>query len=45
MPLVGFESTIPMFDRAKTVHASDCAATAMGAPDETKTHTHTQIGS
>jgi hypothetical protein len=27
MSRVGFESTIPVFERAKTVHASDCAAT------------------
>jgi hypothetical protein len=27
MPLVGFEPTIPMFERAKTVHALDRAAT------------------
>jgi hypothetical protein len=25
--LVGFEPTIPAFERAKAVHASDCAAT------------------
>jgi hypothetical protein len=30
MPRVGFESTIPGFDRAKTVHASDLAATVIG---------------
>jgi hypothetical protein len=27
MPQVGFEPTIPVFERAKTVHALDCAAT------------------
>jgi hypothetical protein len=27
---VGFEPTIPVFERAKTVHASDCAATVIG---------------
>jgi hypothetical protein len=26
MPRVGFETTIPVFERAKTVHALDCAA-------------------
>jgi hypothetical protein len=30
MPRVGFESTIPVFERAKTVHASDSAATVIG---------------
>jgi hypothetical protein len=30
MPRVGFEPTIPAFERAKTVHASDRAATVMG---------------
>jgi hypothetical protein len=30
MPWVGFESTIPVFARAKTVHASDSAATVIG---------------
>jgi hypothetical protein len=29
-PWVGFEPTIPAFDRAKTVHALDCAATVIG---------------
>jgi hypothetical protein len=28
---VGFEPTIPMFERAKTVHALDCAAAVIGA--------------
>jgi hypothetical protein len=27
---VGFEPTIPVFERANTVHASDCAATVLG---------------
>jgi hypothetical protein len=27
---VGFESTISAFERAKTVHALDCAATVTG---------------
>jgi hypothetical protein len=30
MPRVGFESTIAVFERAKTVHASDRAATVIG---------------
>jgi hypothetical protein len=30
MPWVGFEPTIPVFERAKTVHALDRAATVIG---------------
>jgi hypothetical protein len=30
MPRVGFEPTIPAFERAKTVHALDRAATVIG---------------
>jgi hypothetical protein len=30
MPGVGFEPTIPVFERAKTVHALDRAATVIG---------------
>jgi hypothetical protein len=30
MPQVGFEPTIPVFERAKTVHALDRMATVMG---------------
>jgi hypothetical protein len=30
MPLVGFELTIPAFERAKTVHALDRGATVIG---------------
>jgi hypothetical protein len=30
MPLVGFEPTIPVFERAKTVHALDRATTVIG---------------
>jgi hypothetical protein len=30
MPLAGFEPTIPVFERAETVHASDRAATVIG---------------
>jgi hypothetical protein len=30
MPSVGFESTIPVFERTKTVHALDSAATVIG---------------
>jgi hypothetical protein len=37
MPRVGFESTIPVFERAKTVHALDGAATLIGSPVDTPT--------
>jgi hypothetical protein len=30
MPLVGFEPTIPVFERAEVFHASDPAATVTG---------------
>jgi hypothetical protein len=30
MPLVGFEPTTPVLERAKTVHALDSAATVTG---------------
>jgi hypothetical protein len=30
MPRVGFESTIPVFERAKAVHALDLAAIVIG---------------
>jgi hypothetical protein len=30
MPWVGFEPTIPAFERAKTVHALHCATTMIG---------------
>jgi hypothetical protein len=33
MPQVGFEYTIPVFERAKTVHALDHTATVIGATD------------
>jgi hypothetical protein len=33
MPQVGFEPTIPVFERAKTVYALDRAATVVGKPD------------
>jgi hypothetical protein len=32
MPRVGFEPTIPAFERAKAVHALDSAATVIGFP-------------
>jgi hypothetical protein len=38
MPRVGFEHTIPVFERAKTVHALDRAATAIGLRDTWKVH-------
>jgi hypothetical protein len=31
MPGVGFEPTIPVFERAKTVHALDQAVTVIGS--------------
>jgi hypothetical protein len=31
MPRVGFEPTIPVFERAKTVHALDRAVTVVGS--------------
>jgi hypothetical protein len=31
MPRTGFEPTIPVLERAKTVHASDRAATVIGS--------------
>jgi hypothetical protein len=31
MTQVGFESTIPVFERTKTVHTLDCAATVIGS--------------
>jgi hypothetical protein len=33
MPEVGFEPTIPVFERAKTVHALDRATTVIGIMD------------
>jgi hypothetical protein len=30
MAWVGFEHTTPVFEREKTVHASDCAANVIG---------------
>jgi hypothetical protein len=39
MPRVGFEPTIPVFERAKTVDALDRAAAVID--DCTHTHTHT----
>jgi hypothetical protein len=30
MPLLGFEPTIPVFERSKTIHASDRAAIVIG---------------
>jgi hypothetical protein len=40
MPCVGFEPTIPAFERAKTVHALDRATTAIGTPFTKMTHYH-----
>jgi hypothetical protein len=33
MPRLGFEPTIPVFERAKTVHALDRAVTVIGGVD------------
>jgi hypothetical protein len=33
MPKMGFEPTVPVFERVKTVHASDRAATVIGKVD------------
>jgi hypothetical protein len=35
MPWVGFESTIPVVERAKTVHTLDRAATVIGRVKDT----------
>jgi hypothetical protein len=35
MPRVGFEHTTPAFERAKTVHVLDRAATVIGCDDGT----------
>jgi hypothetical protein len=35
MPQVGFEFTIPVFERAKTVHALDRVATVLGTVNVT----------
>jgi hypothetical protein len=35
MPQVGLKPTIPVFERAKTVHASDLAATEIGSGGST----------
>jgi hypothetical protein len=34
LPWVGFEPTIPAFERAKPVHALDCAATVIGPSEK-----------
>jgi hypothetical protein len=48
MPDVGFKPTIPVFERAKTVHALDRAGTAIGLNSIYSllivlAHTHTQF--
>jgi hypothetical protein len=40
MPRVGFEPKIPAFERAKTVHALDRAATVIGSEDGTDLQTN-----
>jgi hypothetical protein len=41
MPQIGLEPMIPVFDRAKTVHAWDRAATVIGAGSVTRNNTTT----
>jgi hypothetical protein len=47
MPCVGFEPTIPVFEREKTVHALDGAATVIGCmfpqPLQNKFRDHHQL--
>jgi hypothetical protein len=46
MPRVGVEPTIPLFDRAKTVHALDREATLIGQPWRTsRLYQHLSRGS
>jgi hypothetical protein len=40
IPRMGFEPTIPAFDRTKTVHALDGAVTAIGVRNRTHVHIH-----
>jgi hypothetical protein len=40
MPQVGFEPTIPMFDRAKAVHTLDRATTVIGTAHKQVTKMH-----
>jgi hypothetical protein len=42
MPRVGFEPTIPVFERPKTVHALDGAATVIGMKLESLNENLTQ---
>jgi hypothetical protein len=39
MARVGFEPTIPVFKRAKTVHALDRATTVIGSDEDYRPHT------
>jgi hypothetical protein len=40
MPRVGFELTIPVFEREKTFHAFDRAATTIGETTLNKNHNY-----
>jgi hypothetical protein len=39
MPRVGFELTIPIFERAKTIHDLDRAGTVIGKPISSNVYT------
>jgi hypothetical protein len=43
MPRMGFEHTIPVFERAKTFHALDRAATVTGENKSNKSKLHPEI--
>jgi hypothetical protein len=43
MPLVGFETTTPVFELAKTVHALDRAAAVIGIKATTRLYPEQQI--
>jgi hypothetical protein len=45
MSKVGFEPTIPVFERAKTVHALDRAATVIGSAETTIAYYRTTLNS
>jgi hypothetical protein len=44
MPLVGLEPTIPAFDRATTVHASDRGVTVISLMELYEGRLYTEIG-
>jgi hypothetical protein len=43
MSRVGFEPTIPVFERAKTVDAFDRAATVIGHPARSRLQSNTEV--